>query len=130
MARVLVVDDDPDILNLVRFQLRRAGHRVATATSADEAEALVDDRGAPDVAVLDVMMPGTDGFELLVRLRARAGMENLPAIYLSARVLPEDVERGASLGAVYLTKPFVASALLAAIQKATSAAADEQGGDW
>jgi DNA-binding response OmpR family regulator len=127
VARVLIVDDDPDILNLVQFQLRHAGHRVATAGSATEAEAIVDERGRPDVAVLDVMMPGTDGFELLRILRAKDGLEGLPAIFLSARVLPEDIARGTELGAQYLTKPFVASALLAAINKAVTEGPDDSG---
>lgn len=128
MARVLVVDDDPDILQLVEFQLRHHGHRVATAGSAEEAERLVDERGRPDVVVLDVMMPNVTGFDLLTSLRSREGWENLPAIFLSARALESDVERGRELSAAYLTKPFVASALLQAIEKAVEE--DPDAGRW
>ncbi len=126
MARVLVVDDDPDILRLVDFRLRKGGHRVVTATGGQEALDVVGERGAPDVVVLDVTMPGMDGFETLERLRGLEGLSELPAIFHSARVLPEDVERGRSTGATYLTKPFSAVALL----KAVDAAAAAQDGGW
>jgi DNA-binding response OmpR family regulator len=128
VARVLVVDDDPDILQLVEFQLRHHGHRVATAGSAEAAERLVEEKGRPDVVVLDVMMPDVTGFDLLSSLRSREGWENLPAIFLSARVLEADVERGRELNAAYLTKPFVSSALLRAIDKAVDA--DPNAGTW
>ncbi len=117
MARVLVVDDDPDILGLVENRLRKAGHRVIAVPGAEEALRTVAARGAPDVAVLDITMPGVDGFELLRRLRDLEGLDGLPAIFLSARVLPSDVEAGRAAGATYLTKPFSAKALLAAIER-------------
>jgi DNA-binding response OmpR family regulator len=116
MARVLVVDDDPDLLTLVEMQLRHHGHRVITAASGPDALTLVAEKGGvPDLAVLDVAMPGMNGLALLGELRARKGLERLPAIFLSARVGPEDIKAGTSLGAVYLTKPYVMSALLEAI---------------
>ena len=118
MAKVLVVDDDPDVLNLVSFRLRKAQHKVIAVSGGLEALAVVVERGAPDVAVLDVMMPGLDGLTLLQRLRDLDGMEKLPAIFLSARVQPEDIEVGRALGATYLTKPFIATALLNAIDAA------------
>jgi CheY-like chemotaxis protein len=117
MSRVLVVDDDPDLRRLVEMRLRKGGHRVLTAASAEEALAIVDERGAPDVAVLDVAMPGMSGLELLPMLRARDGMEELPAIFLSARILEGDIAAGRALGATYLTKPFVATALLNAVER-------------
>jgi len=118
MARVLVVDDDPDILNLVEFRLRKGGHKVVAVPGGPQALEVVEARGAPDVVVLDVTMPEMDGFETLQRLRDLDGLEELPAIFLSARVLPEDVERGRAAGATYLTKPFSAVALLNAIERA------------
>ena len=63
-------------------------------------------------------MPAPDGFELLRLLREREGAAQLPAIFLSARVLPEDIEAGRAMGATYLTKPFVATALLRAVEQA------------
>ena len=117
MARILVVDDDADIRALVSRRVRAQGHAVIEVGSAVEALTAVEERGAPDVAVLDISMPGMDGLELLETLRAQEGLADLPAIFLSARVQEADVERGRSLGATYLTKPFIASALLKAIEE-------------
>lgn len=117
MARVLVVEDDPDILNLVSMRCRAAGHKVLGAATGPEAlEALGET--APDVAILDVGLPTMTGFELLTELRKREGLADLPAIFLSARVQQESIDEGLALGAAYLTKPFVASALLTAIDRA------------
>jgi CheY-like chemotaxis protein len=118
MARVLVVEDDQDILHLVEFRLRKGGHKVVAVPGGPQALEVVGERGAPDVVVLDVTMPEMDGFETLQRLRDLEGLEELPAMFLSARVLPEDVERGRAAGATYLTKPFSAVALLNAIERA------------
>ncbi|HUH07212.1 MAG TPA: response regulator [Egibacteraceae bacterium] len=115
MARVLVVDDNEDIRELVARQLRANGHKAVAVGSPSEALAIVDERGAPDVAVLDVAMPEMDGLQLLRELRAREGMSDLPAIFLSARVQEHDIQAGRDLGAIYLTKPFIASALIGAI---------------
>jgi CheY-like chemotaxis protein len=117
MARVLIVDDDPDILGIVKFRLSKAGHQVLGAASGPEALQLVVRHGNPELAVLDVSMPGMTGFELLQTLRQIQGLHDMPAIFLSARVGPRDIENGRSLGATYLTKPFVASALLKAIER-------------
>ena len=123
MARLLVVDDDPDILALVSARCRAAGHKVLSATSGQNAlEALGET--PPDVAILDVGLPMMTGFELLTELRKREGMDALPAIFLSARVQQESIDAGLALGATYLTKPFVASALLTAIERALPAADD------
>jgi CheY-like chemotaxis protein len=117
MARVLIVDDDPDILGIVKFRLSKAGHQVLGAASGPEALQIVARHGNPDLVVLDVSMPGMTGFELLQSLRQIPGLQAMPAIFLSARVSPRDIETGRSLGATYLTKPFVASALLKAIER-------------
>jgi CheY-like chemotaxis protein len=117
MSRLLVVDDDPVVLNLVQIRLKTGGHRVISASDPDEALRVVEERGLPDVAVLDVSLPGMSGLELLAQLRERPGAEQLPAIFLSARVEPRDIDAGRALGAAYLTKPFVASALLAAVDR-------------
>lgn len=111
MAKVLVVDDDPDILELVARTIRKDEHQVITAASGAEALQTVAERGGPDLAVLDVSMPEMDGLELLAALRRMDHLEQLPAIFLSARVQESDIDAGRAMGAVYLTKPFVASAL-------------------
>ena len=118
MAKVLVVDDDENMRSLVEQRLQQAGHRVLGAGSADEALQLVAERGMPDVVVLDVLMPGLSGLELLGRLKNDPAGAQLPAIFLSARVQESDIAAGRALGATYLTKPVVISALLTAIEAA------------
>lgn len=121
MARVLVVEDDVDILNLITARCRGAGHEVLAAASGPLAlEALGET--PPDLAILDVGLPTMSGFELLAELRKREGMDDLPAIFLSAQVQQESIDTGQAMGATYLTKPFVASALLTAIDRALPAA--------
>ena len=118
MARVLAVDDDLVLLKLVGVRLARGGHDVVTAATAEEALAVADGALPPEVAVLDVAMPVMNGLELLQALRHRPGLAGLPAVFLSARVQPHDVEAGRALGAIYLTKPFQGAALLAAVHAA------------
>jgi DNA-binding response OmpR family regulator len=118
VSKVLVVDDDSSMRSLVEVRLRQAGHRVLAAGSADQALLLVAERGVPDVVVLDVLMPGLNGLELLARLRADPAGSRLPAVFLSSRVQESDIAAGRAMGATYLTKPVVISALLAAIEAA------------
>jgi CheY-like chemotaxis protein len=116
VARVLVVDDDPDLLALIEIQLKHHKHIVATASSGPDALKLVVETGAPDVAVLDVAMPAMNGFELFHAFR-ELPIVAFPIVFLSARVTPRDVEAGRALDAIYLTKPYVMKALLEAIDK-------------
>ncbi|MCI2238648.1 response regulator [Kineococcus sp. TRM81007] len=118
MAKVLVVEDDADIRTLLDLRLRAAGHRVIGAESAPAALAVIAERGAPDVLVSDVSLPGTTGLELVAALRAREDYAHLPVVFLSGRVQPADIEAGRALGAVYLTKPVVLTALCTAIEQA------------
>jgi CheY-like chemotaxis protein len=121
MAKVLVVDDAPELRQLLEVRLRQAGHRVVTAGSGEEALQVLADKGAPDVAVLDVLMPGMSGLELCALLRQDPAYAHVPVIFLSGRVLPEDIEAGKQLGASYMTKPVVMTALNNAIDKALAA---------
>ena len=128
MARILIVDDDADIAELIQLRLRAKGHKTLLVTNSAEALDLVIRQGAPDVAVLDVDMPGLTGMDLLTRLRDELKDPNLPAVFLSGRVKPEDIEAGRALGAAYLTKPFVANALLKAVDDAVRPA--QNSGEW
>lgn len=128
MARVMVVDDDPDIAELVERRLRADGHQTVRAANGEEALKLVAEKGAPDVAVLDVTMPGMSGMELLQKLRDQLADPELPVVFLSGRVQPDDIEAGRALGARYLTKPFVASALLKAVNDCVRP--PDPAGDW
>lgn len=118
MARILVLDDDGDVLRLIQMRLEHEGHQVLGFSSPKKALELVLTGDVPDLVVLDVAMPEIDGLEVLRTLRVGFGQRDLPAIFLSALVTPQDIEAGRALGAAYLTKPFVASALLRAIERA------------
>jgi DNA-binding response OmpR family regulator len=115
---VLVADDDPDILALVRFRLERDGYEVVSAPDGETALDLALAR-PPDLALLDVMMPRVDGYEVTRRLRAHGPTTTIPIILLTARVQEPDVERGFEAGADdYVTKPFSPQALGQRVQAA------------
>ncbi len=104
--RVLVVDDDPVILELLRINFEIEGFEVLPATDGEEGLARARD-DAPDVVLCDIMMPRLDGIELLARLRDDPRTAGLPVVLLSAKAQKVEVERGLSLGADdYVTKPF------------------------
>ncbi|MBV9411327.1 MAG: response regulator, partial [Acidimicrobiia bacterium] len=107
MATVLAVDDEEDILTIIRHNLEREGHRVLTAPNGDRALELVREE-QPDVVVLDVMMPGTDGWGVLSMIKAeRDELATIPVLMLTARAADEDRIRGGIEGAIRdLTKPF------------------------
>ncbi|MCW3011583.1 MAG: response regulator receiver protein [Solirubrobacterales bacterium] len=112
MSRVLVADDDPDIVALVRIRLERAGHEVVTAEDGEAAWALVLERPV-DLAVLDVSMPRVDGLELTRRLRGLPETAALPILILTAAVQPTDAEEAITAGATaYVKKPFSPKALV------------------
>lgn len=117
MAKVLVVEDDADMRMLLEVRLRRSGHLVVSACSGEEALTVLAERGAPDIAVLDVKMPGMSGLELLRLLKATPAYASLPAVFLSGRVEPAEIAEGRALGATFLTKPIVVTALNSAIDR-------------
>jgi CheY-like chemotaxis protein len=105
-ARVLVADDDEDILALVTAVLQRSGHEVIAVQDGAQALATVQSH-SPDLAVLDISMPEVDGLEVLRRVRADVETRDLPVILLSAQAQEADVERGYATGAsAYMKKPF------------------------
>jgi two-component system phosphate regulon response regulator PhoB len=103
---ILVVDDEPDITALVAYHLARAGYRVTTAASGAEAlKAAKEHR--PDLIILDLMLPGVSGYDVLAEFRNRDETRDVGVILLTARREEADRIRGLSLGADdYLTKPF------------------------
>lgn len=103
---VLVADDDRDILSLVAFRLERSGYRVVQATDGQEALDLAREH-APDLAVLDLMMPRLTGLEVTRALRDDERTREVPVILLTARVQESDVQAGFAAGATaYVKKPF------------------------
>jgi DNA-binding response OmpR family regulator len=113
---VLAADDDEDILALVAFRLERSGYTVIQARDGQEAlELALAEK--PDLAVLDVMMPKLDGFELTRRLRAEASTNRMPIILLTARAQDADVAQGFEAGADdYIRKPFSPQELRTRVQ--------------
>ncbi|HEV7713846.1 MAG TPA: response regulator transcription factor [Asanoa sp.] len=113
-ARLLVVEDDPNILELLSASLKFAGFDVSTATSGSTAVSAAKDR-RPDLVVLDVMLPDLDGFEV-IRLM-REGGTRTPVVFLTARDATDDKIRGLTLGGDdYVTKPFSLEELTARIR--------------
>ena len=105
-VRVLVADDDEDILSLVAFRLERSGFTVLKACDGEEALRLATDE-VPDLAVLDVMMPKLDGYEVTRQMRANEKTSRIPVILLTARAQESDVAAGFEAGADdYVKKPF------------------------
>jgi len=113
VSRVLVVEDNEDIAELVRHSLERAGHEVTTRASGREALTHARDH-APDLVILDLMLPGLDGFQVCQALRGDRATAGLPIIMLTARGEEADRIRGLELGADdYVTKPFSPKELVA-----------------
>ncbi len=103
---VLIVEDRPSLAQMIRFLFLSQGMQVEGAFNGEEALEKVS-RQAPDLILLDLMMPGMDGFETLRRLKADASTARIPVIILTARKEEEDRRRALTLGAVeYITKPF------------------------
>ena len=115
--RILVVDDEPEAVELIEFNLKQSGYTVGTA--ADGADALKKARSQPpDLIVLDVMLPEMDGFEICKTLRLDPSTTKVPIIMLTAKAAEIDRVLGLELGADdYLTKPFSTRELLLRIKK-------------
>lgn len=117
MARILVIDDDDLLTELVSFTLGAHGHEVADAADGETGLELAM-RQPFDLIVLDGILPGLDGLEVLRRLRGEPQTASLPVIMLSARKEERDVVGGLSLGAEdYLVKPFIPEELAVRIDK-------------
>jgi DNA-binding response OmpR family regulator len=113
---VLVADDEEDILALVSFRLEEAGYEVAQAEDGDAALKLAREL-KPDLAVIDVMMPRKDGYEVTEDMRAGEDTKDVPVILLTARVQESDVKRGFEAGADdYIKKPFSPDELRSRVQ--------------
>ncbi len=116
VPRVLVVEDEPDIAALIAYQLTREGFRVETAGTGTEALEAVG-REVPDLVVLDRMLPGITGDEVLQRLKDEPGTATIPVLVLTAKREQEDRIKGFELGADdYLTKPFSPRELVLRVQ--------------
>ena len=118
MKKILLVEDDSKITLALGIRLRHTGYEVVTAPDAIGAMAQAL-KHAPDVVVLDINLPGGDGFLVAERLRSQSATATVPVIFITASKLPGLVERAKQLGAVaFLEKPFSASQLADALERA------------
>lgn len=120
MAKIFVIDDDPELLMMVGMILRRAGHETVLASdSAEGAEQLITEK--PDLLILDLMMPHMSGFEVCQKIRATPEIENLPIMILTARIQEKDREAAFESGATdYMTKPITSRQLTSRIKRLLS----------
>ena len=113
--KVLIVDDEPNIVAALEYLLQRSGYEVRTASNGEDALRRVESFG-PDLVLLDVMMPLKSGYEVCQRIRERADWNRIKIVMLSARGREAEVSKGLSLGAdLYITKPFSNADLVARI---------------
>ena len=116
-TRILVADDDPVILRLLQVNFNLEGYEVHTATRGEEALDKAREH-LPDIILLDVMMPGVDGWEVCRQLKEDQATAAIPVIFLSARAQDQDRRRGYELGVVaYVTKPFDPGELIEVVQR-------------
>lgn len=115
--KVLIVDDEPNIVTALEFLLRRSGYDVRLATNGAEAlEQVAAYR--PDVVLLDVMMPVKSGYEVCQKIREQPELAPIRIVMLSAKGGEAEINKGLSLGAdLYITKPFSTQELVAAIDR-------------
>jgi CheY-like chemotaxis protein len=115
---ILIVEDDPDQLALADLRVSIAGYKVRVASSVNGFLQTLVDEGAPDLLLLDVMLPDGDGFEVLARMRRHQALGSLPIVMLTARNEAADIGRGLVLGADgYVTKPYTKSLLADVIHR-------------
>lgn len=115
-SKIIVIEDDPHILMLISQTLRREGYEVVTATDGSEGLRKVRETH-PHLVVLDISLPGLDGYQVCHHLRSEHATSKLPVIMVTAMSRPSDQRRGFETGADdYLSKPFVLSELITRIQ--------------
>jgi CheY-like chemotaxis protein len=116
---VLIVEDDPDQLALADLRVSMAGYKVRVAGSVNAFLQAIVDEGAPDLLLLDIMLPDGDGFDVLARMRRHPALGSLPIIMLTTRNEAGDIGRGLVLGADgYVTKPYTKNLLADVIRRA------------
>ena len=115
--RILIVDDEEDVLELVQYNLDRSGYHVETAISGEQALTKTKKK-IPDLIILDLMLPGMDGLEVCKQLKSDVKTEGVPIIMLTAKGEEADIVTGLELGADdYVTKPFSPKVLVARVRR-------------
>lgn len=114
--KILIVDDEPNIVMSLEYALQKQGYQVLIARNGNEALNLAS-KHIPDGVLLDIMMPDIDGYETLKRLKENPNLDQVKIIFLSAKNKKTDIEKGLNLGADdYITKPFSIKKIMETIQ--------------
>ena len=117
---VLIAEDEPNIVESLTFLLRRAGYDVASVLDGDAALAHLRTR-APDVMILDLMLPRRNGFEVLKVIRAEPALRSVPVMVLTAKGQPQDRRRAEEIGVdAFITKPFSNREIIDAVRRLTA----------
>ncbi len=120
MKKLLIVDDEPNIVMSLEYAFQKQGYQVFIARDGSEAMVIMK-REHPDLVVLDIMMPQVDGYETIKQIKSDSAFAKAKVIFLSAKSRPEDIEKGLALGAdSYFTKPFSVKKLIAEVNQLIS----------
>ena len=115
--RILIVDDEPNIVVSLEFLMKREGFDVAVATDGEAALKSVEEK-TPDLVLLDIMLPKKNGFEVCQTIRANPGLQAVKIVMLTAKGRDTEVAKGTALGAdAYMTKPFSTKDLIAQVRQ-------------
>ena len=114
----MVVEDDEEILFLIKFMLEREGYDVLAAADGKLASEVIQNNASPDFVLLDVMLPYKDGFQLIAEIRKKTGWEKTPVVMLTAKGQGADISRALEAGADdYIVKPFQPAELMARLKR-------------
>jgi len=114
MNKILIVDDEPNILLSLEFLFKKEGYKVFIARDGDEAMGIIDENH-PELVILDVMMPKVDGYEVCRYIKSND--EGVKVIFLTAKGKKQDIQKGIEIGAdLYLTKPFSTKDLVSKVK--------------
>ena len=118
MALILIIDDEPQIVTILDFKLKKLGHEVIAARNGDEAFQEIEAK-KPNLILMDVMLPGMDGYQILRKIKTDERYKNIPVMMLTATRQEKDIIRGFDVGADdYVVKPFSFPELIARISRA------------
>jgi len=117
MKKILIVDDEPNIVMSLEYLFKKEGYKVFIARDGEEALATIA-KDIPDIVLLDVMMPKVDGYQVIQYLKETDELKNIKVIFLSAKSKAMDIEKGLSLGAdKYIAKPFSTKKLVKEVKE-------------
>lgn len=122
---ILIIDDDPDMVTIISLLLTTNGHRPIGASGGKEGLKIARER-LPDLILLDVMMPGIDGFEVLRELRLDSSTKEIPVVFVTGMCSAENEERAKKLGAqCYITKPYQPDKFMDTVRRASLVGANQ-----